>query len=274
MPDGVPDLTLEDPKDGENRIPHTRVKEMVDKARDEGKSELQGELETLRLQNSTLQAQIELGKRREPGPTPPPRGPGLTQLRKAVDDGEITQDQMDVELERQRQTSVRHEMDQRDLKLKAEILSDNEAEAKFADYVDVYPDIQTEGSANREKVRAKYVDLLRRGHTEGKGTQLLAMEVCFGEVSKVREKTAETRDTHAETGGPGGSPGEGEQNGEEDSAKAAAAKKLSSVQMAHFQDLIGKGRYTGWDDEKLLSVVNNYSGGRRARKTRQEQGDT
>ena len=84
---------------GENRIPETRVKSMVAKAREEASAEAESRMQALLGDQATKTAELEgriqaLSQQAE-------RPPATRQeLRLLVDEGKITQDHMDAELEK------------------------------------------------------------------------------------------------------------------------------------------------------------------------------
>ncbi|KPK66955.1 hypothetical protein AMJ82_11570 [candidate division TA06 bacterium SM23_40] len=97
-----------------------------------------------------------------------------------------------------------------------------------------------EGSRERARLAKEYDYLRNLGHAEGMATELAALRSCFGPVDRIKETTKPRAESHQETGTPAGEVGEPEKG-----------PKISPRLKAHYEKMIEKRHFTGWDDPKL-----------------------
>ncbi len=190
--------TFTPPSDG-SWIPKPRFDEAVQKERqraDELRTELQREREE--------RIRLEERAKATPAATQQPE-PTLTraQLQSYVDNGTLTQEQMDEQITHPRDKNLKGEIGSMiDAKLST-FQQKSTLDTKLAAYRTRLPDIDTAGSDNRAKVQRCYTDLLSDGHPEDLRTQLLACRMAFGEPEKIEETTDNHRETNLDTGGGG-----------------------------------------------------------------------
>jgi hypothetical protein len=119
-------------------------------------------------------------------------------------------------------------------------------------YLDLIPDLLTEGSKNRTKVAAEYNKLIPvfgapvPDSLEDKRLQLVALQNAFGDASTLKQQrlarsnTAGERETHQEYAGQGDEPGASEDN--------KVLKGLSKHKQDYYRKMIDKGFYKSWKE--------------------------
>jgi len=169
------------------------------------------------------------------------------QLEQAVEQAKITQAEADAlwDAQQARQTEklvkeTVHNTIQQTQQLSA-------VETRINEYAAIKPDVLKEGTPERERVKAQYDYLVSIGQPKTRSTELAALGMVFGSIEALKAAHSASRDeeTHMEIGG--GSPGSNG-GGSADGPKT----KLSARERAHYQALIDRGIYTGWeqvDDE-------------------------
>jgi len=159
------------------------------KALQEKASALETRLQAAEIERVRLE---ERAKAQEPKK---PEGPvRLThaQLQEAVDEGKITESDMQAELARQMREDLKTE-------IKADItakLEAKEAARKIQDQFDGYlrlrPGVKTEGHEDRIAVQKEFQDLVALGYSpQEKRTEVLAMRNVFGPLDRIQETTRE-----------------------------------------------------------------------------------
>lgn len=161
--------------------------------------DLQAQLDTEREQRIRLEERLAV----QTAPPPPakeepPKEFSRVQLRAAVDEGTISQDQMDETLaEYQHNKTMRgvdERMDARDQKRDTA----NVVQIDTAKYLDAHPDIRTVGTSDWNRLKSEYDYLIGLGHKDNKITELAAMRAAFGSAERIRESTASRRQTSGE----------------------------------------------------------------------------
>ncbi len=131
-----------------------------------------------------------------------------------------------------------------------------EVNGKIDQYLERHPALKAREGEDWTRLEAKVQELSKRGHANDARTELLALEMVFGELGDdIREITREHRDVHEETGGGGhrGRPAraaEGDPDGDWD--KSAAPPWFDSKLTFHYSAMIKDGHYTGWNDPLLV----------------------
>ncbi len=234
------DVDPESSPEEENRIPESRVAEMVGKAKDDVRTEMsgqyQGQLDSLRNQLTAVQ-QTPQGE--------PEKVWTLPELQALEDSGDLTRDQvLAIALDQQGKAITQQ--------LRAEFQGDmaqqkqsDHLTAEMAKYTDQIPDLNKQGSEARERVAERYAELTKLGQPVGLATEILACREVFGPASRIKETTRETAERHTETGGAGAGPGKS--NG--------SVPDIPDKFKAHYDKLIGMGQYKGWDDPKLKNEL-------------------
>lgn len=172
------------------------------------------------------------------------------ELRKGVNDGQITEDQMDEILERQAEERISAKFDER---LKTETATGKRVakiEAQIDTIIDANPDLKNNESDLFKKVAAKFNDLVNERGMDRKdlNTELMAMELVVGHAApKGRKRELEA---HEETGGAGGGHDRGGDDSEAEWSKGIPAKNRD-----FFKQQIAKGLYTGVNDPRLKKQI-------------------
>ena len=141
----------------------------------------------------------------------PPKELTRVQLREAVDNGQIDQDQMETLWADQREASTLRKMEERYDARDRERQTTNVIQTDTVKYLDAYPDIRKQGSSDWTRLKSEYDYLISVGDPDNKTTELKAMRSAFGSPDRIRESSASRRQTASETasgqsgGGVGGS---------------------------------------------------------------------
>jgi hypothetical protein len=216
------------------------------------------EIEALREAQKTLSAQLEAEKlerarlegqmKAQPAPAAPEQQaqPRLTeaQLQAAVDEGTISQAQMNQEIARQMREDITKDVTadlEQKFSAREQLKSVND---QFSRYVKSHPDVLKEGTEDRRLVQEEISSLIELGHPYDKRTELIAMRTIFGPIDRVQETTRQRREAHQETGGAGEGAGGG-------SGSPAWQKGLRPSQVAQFKREIEKGLYDETSKEFL-----------------------
>lgn len=173
------------------------------------------------------------------------------QLRKMVNDGQITEDQMDAQLEQQLRESVRAEV-------KTEIAQTTETATRKATlsaqidaHTDAHPELKDQNSDLFKKVAAKFNELVGRGLPKGDlATELTAIEMVVG-GAKGRKRELEATE---ETGGDGDA---GKGGGAEDDGPW---KGIPAKNREYYKKQIAKGIYSGTGDARLKKELARIRG--------------
>jgi hypothetical protein len=165
------------------------------------------------------------------------------ELRALVNEGKITEDEMDETLTKQLRASITSEV-------KATVSAENTAKAvsdEIARYVEAFPDINVEGTTLRAKVQAEFEDLVKGGSPNTLATERAAIKIACGPLN-ISAGRRPKPDAHEETGS--GASGEG---GKPDTD--GPFKGLSANQKKHYQKMIDRGIYKGASDPKLVAEL-------------------
>jgi hypothetical protein len=131
------------------------------------------------------------------------------QLRAAVNEGQIDEDQMEEIWATQnrsiQKSDVEDLLESRDRT--REVVTRVSSETQK--YIDAYPDITKQDSDEWRKVKREYDYLVGLGDSHNDATQLKALRAAFGPADRARPKdrTAQLRETVSETSSAGGGSG-------------------------------------------------------------------
>lgn len=208
------------------------------------RADLRGQLARAQLENDRLKA----GQQK---PTETAEKPATiytrTQLRALVNEGKITEDQMDATLEQQLEAKLNKKVESTAIETAKETRASTEIGAQLNAYTAAHPDIIVEGSDLRNKVIEEFNYLVSLGDPENKTTELKAVRAAIGPLTpKGRRKQPEA---HEETGGSG-DDARGSGN-----ADTGWAKGLSPAQKKHYQKQIDRNFYNGPTDKRLVAEV-------------------
>ena len=211
--------------------------------------ELNTQLETERRTNDRLQGQIDARNEQPPAPPvkeePPPAVFTREQLRTAVDEGKLSEDQMEQMWADQivsRTTRETTEMlDQRDSVRSVELTVDTEYEK----YVAAFPDLKDMKSELWGKVKSAYDYNVKLGAPDTKATEVAAMRAALGSHERIQENTAALSETPQGTGG-------GAQGGKRPSDIWA---RVPLRLRAGLKEMVSKGTRTLADIEKDIPYM-------------------
>lgn len=174
------------------------------------------------------------------------------ELRRAVDEGRLSEDEADDIYDRQTRTRMSREIEQEISTRFAQTTTVKQAHDEVNKYLAAIPEVENPESAEFKKVKAEYDHLVSLGYDPHQPqTQAAALRAAFGDPAK-RVKGKRPLETFQDTGGSGG--GETESKGVEG---------LNNDQKAFYRKQIDAGRYSGWDDPNLKSEI-EYAKARKA----------
>lgn len=174
------------------------------------------------------------------------------ELRAQVNDGKITEDQMDDILERQLEAKLSKKVAETvETRVSASQTADIVG-GKIAAYVEVYPAINETNSALRAKIETEFQDLVKNGADPDKlSTELAAIKIVCGPL-----KTGAGRkpgpESHQDIGGVGEGDGKPETDG--------PFKGISARHKAHYEKMIARGVYSGPKDKMLVKELSRLRG--------------
>ena len=236
------DLPLDEPGDEPAKV-EISAEEL--EALREGQKTLETQLQAERLEKARLEERLN-----QPPPAEPAPKPRATeaQLQAAVDEGTISQAQMNSELARQMREDITNEV-------KTSLTQEFEAKeqlktvkAQFDGYVENRPDVKVEGTEDRRRVQEEIQALMELGHAYDMRTEVAAMRTVFGSLDRVKETTRKRREVHQEAGGAGGGDAGG-------SGTAKWQKGLTPSQIAGFKHELSTNLYKSEDDKMFLDVT-------------------
>lgn len=124
------------------------------------------------------------------------------QLRAAVNEGTIDEDQMEEIWSTQQRDQINRDLskqlDERDQRRTTESFVATETEK----YLAAHPGVKEVGSPEWKKVKDEYDFLVQMGDKDSKATELKALRAAFGKnVDRIPERTASRRETPSDTSG-------------------------------------------------------------------------
>lgn len=182
--------------------------------------------------------------------------PQLTRptLRKAVEDGTMTEDEANDAWEHQRDQAI----DGRITKAVKSAVTDRDLAKRVSDEVGRYktalPDITDRSSDSFATLQKEFRRLVELGYEAGDvRTELLAARAAFGSLERLEAAAGpHPRETFAETGGAG-------EAGETGKRVDGSPKGMTARERAHYDNLIKMGQYTGFDDPKIAAEIGQYA---------------
>ena len=236
--------------ESDQTIPKVRFDQVIEERNEQRDAREQSdrELQALRESQARLEGQLEASQQQSTKQQQPVEY-SRPQLAAMVDNGQISQADMDVTLESQLRTKITSELEQSfDAKLN-QVGMKNELDSQFTDYQGLVPGIMDPAHENRRKVQEEFTYLTNTlGMPANRETELAATRSVFGTVENLRrakDSTANDRETHQETGGEGG--GGSTFNGAAES-NTSILKKLSAGKKQHYAKMIEAGRHKDWDE--------------------------
>ena len=160
------------------------------------------------------------------------------ELNEQVSNGRMTQDEMDLVLDRQsdeRATRIARETAQKTV---SDDTLTNKVNAEIDRYKAQIPDIVVDGSDARAKVTAEFNFLVSNGNPSDSRTELAALRAAFGPAERLVQGETQ-RETHQETGSDADTGSETRTDG--------SPKGLTARERDFYRERIGPGKlYTDW----------------------------
>lgn len=229
-------------KDNKSKDEQFIPKVRFDEAQNKLKSQLQDEHDArVRLEEQVKQLQQGQNKQTV-------KEYSRSELRKLVEDEQITQEQADDIYDRQLERKFEQRLDSRLNEHTKSMSSQAFIENQLQEYRNLIPNLMVKGSEERDKAASEYQYLISTGSKDSVATELAAVRSAFGPIEKLKAQGFRDVQHHQETGGAG-SPRE--------KPKGLQAN-LSARERNYYQKQIDNGMYKDWDAvEKLLKSHGN-----------------
>ena len=173
-----------------------------------------------------------------------PKELSAAQLRQAVDEGKMTEDEAVAINTRQIEKRVTAKVTEEVETTFARKNLGERVSVEIGRYKDVIPDLTDQSSAAFQKVRTEYEWLVSHGSTSNDPqTELMAVRAAFGDIDQLAKIKSGERETHQETGGnsePGGQPDRSD----------GAPKDMPADTRRYYQDQISQGVVADWKAAK------------------------
>lgn len=177
----------------------------------------------------------------------PPKELSAAELRQAVEEGKLTEDEAHAITARQIEKRVTATVTEQVRENEAALARKNLGErvsVEIERYTQAIPDLADQSSAAFQKVRTEYQWLVSHGSTANDPqTELMAVRVAFGDIDKLQKIKPGQRETHQETGGhsePGGPTDHGD----------GSPKDMPADTRRYYQDQINQGVVADWKAAK------------------------
>ena len=225
---------------GENRIPMSRVNEMIAAKVTQAVAEVRAEI-------GPLLAELKALKEAKPADKPAQQFT-KAQLAVFVEEGKLTQDAADTVWENQIvERATRKAVEGARIVVETGEKQRTVAQ-QMAEFQTLIPDAWEEGTPEREQVRKAYKRLTGSGLTGTREQlELAAMIATFGDPADIRKARGHGRNGPADSFEDSGDSGGRRRKGEGDDADGAP-KGLTQAQRTHYEKGIAAGRYKGWTD--------------------------
>lgn len=239
----VADAQDDSPSSEEQKtVPYDRFKEVIEE-RNHEREERKRERERLEARLSELESKAA---------KPAEREYSRTELQQAVDNGQISEVQMQDILDQQREKRLRRELRE---EMKATISAtskEDQYRRTIEEYRRVRPDLGVQGSEDWKRGAEEFQALANEFGRPKPGLEELRMEAmalrtAFGDVSRLRAKGKRDPDPYQETGSAR------EQGG------SSQWGKVEQRVRDHFQKQIDRGVYKGRDDPKLVEKLKRFA---------------
>ena len=171
-----------------------------------------------------------------------PKDLSAAELRQAVDEGKLTEDESETIKARQIEKRVTAKVAQDvETKLARKNLSER-VSVDMGLYREAIPDLLNQDSAAFKKVQTEFSWLVQQGYDPDElQTQLIAVRASFGDVDQLQKINPGKRETHQETGGHSGS---------ETESTDGSPKDMPADTKRYYQDQINQGAVADWEAAK------------------------
>lgn len=229
--------------EGQQRERKYIPKERFDQVYARGK-DAEVKLQQAREEKARLEGELEAMKRQPAAPPPTPRYTEA-QLQQMIDEGKATVGQV---LAYQKETLAQELERKFEAKFTEKLASTTRTSSlqqEITKYKQTVPEVTQEGTPERVAVEREYAYLVNLGYdANDPRTELMAVRAALGSVETIQERRKaksipstgrETmQDTHTS-----GNPKAGEKD---------ILKTMTSAQRQHYQKMLDKGVYKGWDE--------------------------
>jgi hypothetical protein len=230
----------------EDRIPKSRVDDMIASVKRDADiklARLEGELAALKQPVKTV---VEAPKNRS-----------RAELRREVEEGVISEDEMDEILYRQSEERISQRVSEQVRSKSEEDRRVERHNAEMASYKALAPDAFDDGTELRGKIAAEYRSLVELGSPDSYVTELVALRTVLGPADRLQRGK---RTTEAfQDGSVGGSQGNGLRTD-------GIPKELTERQIEHYAQRVGPGKlYPDWkavQDELAYAKPRERAGAR------------
>lgn len=238
----------------DQNIPKVRVDQMVGKERDARRT-AETSLQQAQLESARLQGELD-ASRRQPPPQQqaPPKVFSRAELRTHVDNGQISQEQMDVQLDLQQSLDADRRVEEAETRVLEKVRSEQGSQtvtAELDSWREKIPGLGNNQSEEFARANRVYQKLLSRGQPKTQATQLTAVEIAFGTLEKIPARTAEALDSHAEVSGGGADDGEDAT----DTSGAPNLPGLTPFMKKRYERDFENGQYSGWKDKRVVKQL-------------------
>jgi hypothetical protein len=165
-------------------------------------AQLEAQLQEEREARIRLEERVAAAKESAPAKEEPPKVYTRQELRAAVNEQLIDEDQMEEiwakQVRAETRRELREELDERDRTRDAESFTDTE----IAKYIAAHPEVKEVGSPTWKRVKEEYDFLIRVGDKDDRKTELKALRSALGgNAEKHPQRTAALREAANETSG-------------------------------------------------------------------------
>jgi hypothetical protein len=167
-----------------------------------------------------------------------------TELKAAVEAGQISQEQADEVWDRQRDSQIREAARTEALEAVKGQSTKERIDDAISKYRQLKPEIMERGSETRERISEEYKYLVSAGSPESVATELAAIRAVLGPLEKLEKAASARRSADHEQ--QGGGSGDGKPKGGGSSKKLVDHLKDDAKE--YYERGIKGGRYKGWDD--------------------------
>jgi hypothetical protein len=241
------DVPGSSPEDGENSIPHSRVQEMIEKA----KGDMQTQLNAERQRSQGLQNALA-GVATRGGGNGAPAGPAKwtrETLQAKVESNELTPEQAGAIWQKQEiSDKVSEQVAGVEQRLRNEATQRSTAttlQSQVDEYKAVIPAVMEDDSEERDRLKSEYQWLIGQGYTQGLHTELLALRAAFGDPGS-RKKSRETTSQRPKSREVAGSGGRRSSSGKTDN-EGGSDIDLTDRQRAYYQHRV-EANQMSWKD--------------------------
>lgn len=186
---------------------------------------------------------------------PAPQHYTHAQLRAAVDEGKISEDQLVEIWSRQQRELAVQEADARAEQREKQREAERAVGSEYERYLAAHPDLHDKTSEAWRRVKREYDYLKRLGDPDNATTELKALRAALGPVDRIRERTSRLR----ETGSDGGSRASGGEPNRDASRNVDIFNRIPHKYRGYYKGRYENGTMTLKEIEKDLPYMKRLS---------------